>query len=535
MTGAARPPRLALSGLDKRYGARRALAAVTLELAAGTIHGVLGENGAGKSTLVRIVAGALRPDTGSVAIDGTPLPLGAPRAARAAGVGVVFQHFALIGALSVAENLSLGRPETHSTRAWLTSPARLAAAASSLAERHGLAIGDPGARVDTLPVGTRARLEILRALSGPVKVLLLDEPTAVLTPVETAELFTTLRGLRDRGVLVVLITHKLAEALDVCDRVSVMRGGALVTTVATRDLSPATLAHLMIGDAGAPASGALATIAGTASAATAPTATSTRAAARALDAATPTRVAALIVHALSTPGAPGRTALHDVALAVEAGEICGVAGVDGNGQDELVAALYGLIPRGGVARVAGVVVPAGDVLAAQRAGVALIPGDRRREGLAPGLSLWENALLSRPLLARVAPHGVLDVGAARRAAAEIATRYRIVHARLDQPIADLSGGNQQRVVVGRALAALPRLLVAVNPTRGLDIAATAQVQATLTGVAGAGAAVLLISTDLDELRTLCARLFVLYRGRLHGPVAPDDRARLAALMAGLAA
>ncbi len=534
MTGAARPPRLALSGLEKRYGARRALAAVTLEFAAGTIHGILGENGAGKSTLVRIVAGALRPDAGSVAIDGTPLPLGAPRAARAAGVGVVFQHFALIGALSVAENLFLGRPETHATRAWLTPPARLAAAASSLAERHGLAIGDPGARVDTLPVGTRARLEILRALSGPVKVLLLDEPTAVLTPAETADLFTTLRGLRDRGVLVVLITHKLAEALDVCERVSVMRGGALVTTVATRDLSPTTLAHLMVGDAEAAANGAPATVRGTSPGARA-TATPTHSAARARDAATPTPAAALTVHALSTADAPGRTALHDVELAVEAGEICGVAGVDGNGQDELAAALYGLIPRGGEVRVTGVVVPAGDVVAAQRAGVALIPGDRRREGLAPGLALWENALLSRPLLARVAPHGVLDVGAARRVAAEITTRYRIVHARLDQPIADLSGGNQQRVVVGRALAAAPRLLVAVNPTRGLDIAATAHVQATLVGVAGAGAAVLLISTDLDELRTLCARLFVLYRGRLHGPVARDDRARLAALMAGLAA
>jgi simple sugar transport system ATP-binding protein len=527
VTAAPPPPRLALRGLEKRYGARRALAAVTLDLAAGTIHGILGENGAGKSTLVRVIAGALLPDAGTVAIDGTPLVLGAPRAARTAGVGVVFQHFALIGALSVAENLFLGVPEMAAPRAWMISPRRLADAATALAERHGLALGDPDARVDSLPVGVQARLEIVRALSGPVKILLLDEPTAVLTPAETAELFTTLRRLRDAGVLVVLITHKLAEALAVCDRVSVMRAGALVTTVAARDLSPATLATLMVGapaavvatqvDAIAPGGAAMRTEAG------APSATTTVPTVR------------LEVRALSTPRTSGRTALHDIALTVAAHEICGIGGVDGNGQEELAAALYGLVPRSGEVRVGGATVPAGDVVAAQDAGVALIPGDRRRDGLAPRLSLWENVLLSRPLLARSAPRGVLDVRAARSAAANLAERYHIVHARLDQPVADLSGGNQQRVVIGRALAAAPRVLIAVNPTRGLDIAATTQVRATLVDAVRAGAGVLLISTDLDELTALCARLFVLYRGRLRGPVAPDDRARIAALMAGVAA
>jgi ABC-type uncharacterized transport system ATPase subunit len=516
VTDAALAPRLALHGLEKRYGPRRALATVGLELGCGTIHGILGENGAGKSTLVRIVAGALRPDAGTVAVDGVPLPPGVPGAARAAGVGVVFQHFALIGALSVAENLALAAPELAGDG--FASPRRLAATATALAARHGLEIGDPRARVDTLPVGTRARVEILRALSGPMKVLLLDEPTAVLTPGETADLFAMLRRLRAAGALVVLITHKLAEALDVCDHVSVMRGGALVTTVATRDLSPAALAELMIGDAG--------TASGSADERSpmSPTA--------AANAATTPLLAA---HALSTAGASGETALHDVELAVAAGEICGIAGVDGNGQDELAAALYGLTSRAGEVRVGGDVVPSGDVAAAQRAGAALIPGDRRRDGLAPGLSVWENALLSRPLLDRIAPRGILDPAAARRAAAAMAERYRIVHASLDQRVADLSGGNQQRVVVGRVVATAPRLLIAVNPTRGLDVAATAHVHATLADVARGGAAVLLISTDLDELAALCTRLFVLYRGRLAGPVAPDDRARLAALMAGIAA
>jgi ABC-type uncharacterized transport system ATPase subunit len=489
VSGAAR---LALRGLDKHYGARHALAGVTLDLAAGTIHGLLGENGAGKSTLVRVVAGALRPDRGTVAIDGVAVPPGSPRAARAAGIGVVFQHFALVGALTVAENLFLGRPEHQSH---VISPAGLAAAATHLAERHGIVIGDPEARVDTLPVGAQARVEILRALSAPVKMLLLDEPTAVLTPSEIADLFATLRRLRDTGVLIVLITHKLGEALDVCDAVSVMRAGALLTTLPAHELSATTLARLMVGaDDGTPA---------------------------------------LAVRALSTRAGVGRIRLERIDLAVDAGEICGIAGVDGNGQDELAAALYGLLPRDGEVRVGGALVASADVAAAQRAGIALIPGDRRRDGLALRLSIWENTLLSRPLLARAAHRGVLDVAAARAAATALATQYHVVYDRLDQPVADLSGGNQQRIVIARTLAAVPSVLLAVNPTRGLDIGATAQVHATLTAAARAGAAVLLVSTDLDELRALCVRLLVLYRGALRGPVASTDGTALAALMAGI--
>ena len=507
MSGAAR---LALRGLDKHYGARHALAGVTLDLAAGTIHGLLGENGAGKSTLVRVVAGALRPDRGTVAIDGVAVPPGSPRAARAAGIGVVFQHFALVGALTVAENLFLGRPEHQSH---VISPAGLAAAATHLAERHGIVIGDPEARVDTLPVGAQARVEILRALSAPVKMLLLDEPTAVLTPSEIADLFATLRRLRDTGVLIVLITHKLGEALDVCDAVSVMRAGALLTTLPAHELSATTLARLMVGADD-----------GNAEREVSPPPLFNEPTAR-----TP----ALAVGALSTRAGVGRIRLERIDLAVGAGEICGIAGVDGNGQDELAAALYGLLPRDGEVRVGGALVASADVAAAQRAGIALIPGDRRRDGLALRLSIWENTLLSRPLLAWAAHRGVLDVAAARAAATALATQYHVVYDRLDQPVADLSGGNQQRIVIARTLAAVPSVLLAVNPTRGLDIGATAQVHATLTAAARAGAAVLLVSTDLDELRALCVRLLVLYRGALRGPVASTDGTALAALMAGI--
>ncbi len=513
MSGGARTPRLALRALEKRYGGHRALAGVTLALAGGTIHGLLGENGAGKSTLVRIVAGALRPDGGEVAIDGVPMPFAGPRAARAAGIGVVYQHFALVGALSVAENLFLGRPEQS---ARLVSPAGLAAAAARLAERHGIAIGDPATRVDALPVGAQARVEILRALSAPVKVLLLDEPTAVLTPGEIVDLFATLRRLRDAGVLVVLITHKLGEALAVCDTVTVMRAGTVITTLPARDTSATALARLMMGGDG-PAADDEPVAGGAPPAHRAP----------------PTARPALEVRRLSTRPAAGRIPLADIQLGVAPGEICGVAGVDGNGQDELAAALYGLLPRDGEVRVDGTLVPPSDVGAAQRAGIAFIPGDRRRDGLALHLAIWENVLLSRPLLARAARGPLLDVHAARREARALTDDYRIAYRRIEEPIADLSGGNQQRLVIARALAAGPSVLVAVNPTRGLDIGATAHVHATLGRIAAAGTAVLLVSTDLDELRALCARLFVLYRGALRGPVASGDGSRLGALMAGI--
>ena len=504
-------PRLALRGLTKRYGTVAALAPLDLTLPAGSIHGILGENGAGKSTLVRLIAGVVRPDGGTITVDGSTLKTGDPRAARASGIGVVHQHFALVGALSVAENLALGRPET--TGSWL-SPARLATEARALASAHGLDIGDPTVACATLPVGMQARIEILRALSVAPRVLLLDEPTAVLTPPEIDDLFASLGRHRGEGMLILFITHKLEEALGLCDTVSVLRGGKLVPTVAARDLSARELARVMVG-------------ADPAGAATAP------------PPAAPGRGAtaepfALVVRDLATEAASGRVALAGVNLMLAAGEICGIAGVDGNGQDELAAALAGLVPRHGAVVVHGTTVAGGDVRVAARAGIALIPGDRRREGLALGLSVWENAVLAAPLLARFTRHGRLEVGAARAFAAGLVREYRVAAPSLAHPIGALSGGNQQRIVIGRALALAPRVLVAVNPTRGLDIAATAHIHTLLAASAAAGAAVLLLSTDLDELAAVCQRLFVLYRGHLTGPVPPPDRARVGALMAGLA-
>jgi len=243
---------------------------------------------------------------------------------------------------------------------------------------------------------------------------------------------------------------------------------------------------------------------------------------------------ALVVHDLATDAGIGRVALEHVGLTVAAGEICGVAGVDGNGQDELAGALAGALPRRGTVVVHGKTLAGGDVHAAIAAGLTLIPGDRRREGLAAGLAVWENAILAAPLLARFGRATGLDLAGARRFAADLVREYRVTVPSLEHPIGALSGGNQQRVVIGRALALAPRVLVAVNPTRGLDITATAHVHAMLAAAAAAGTAVLLFSTDLDELAAIADRLFVLYRGRLAGPVPPPDRARVGALMAGLA-
>jgi simple sugar transport system ATP-binding protein len=511
-------PRLALRGLTKRYGTLTALAPLDLDLPPGSIHGILGENGAGKSTLVRLIAGVVRADAGVIAVDGTPLAAGDPRAARAAGIGVVHQHFALVDALSVAENLALGR--TEATSAWL-SPARLADEARALAAAHGLDVGDPRVPCGALPVGMQARVEILRALSVSPRVLLLDEPTAVLTPHEVDELFASLRRLRTEGMLVLFITHKLEEALRLCDAVSVFRGGRLVTTVGADDLTARELAELMVGN-DAPVAGTGGPRAPRAGSIGEPLAGSSA------------EPLALVVRDLATDTGAGRVALEHVDLTVAAGEICGVAGVDGNGQDELAGALAGALPRRGTVVVHGTTLAGGDVQAAIAAGLTLIPGDRRREGLAAGLPVWENAILAAPLLARFGRTTGLDLAAARRFAAELVRDYRVAAPSLDHPIGALSGGNQQRVVIGRALALAPRVLVAVNPTRGLDIAATAHVHAVLATAAAAGTAVLLFSTDLDELAAIADRLFVLYRGRLAGPVPPADRARAGGLMAGLA-
>lgn len=481
----------------------QALADVSLAFPAGEIHAILGENGAGKSTLMHVLAGRYQPDRGSIRIDNHAVRLSSPLVAKRAGIGMVHQHFTLVEPLTVAENLVLCLPDR--PRFWL-SAGDAARRARDLAQRVGLDIGDPAAITGALPVGLRQRIEIVKALASDARVLILDEPTAVLTREETLQLFAMLRQLRATGRLILFITHKLREVSELADRVTVMRRGRVISTRALAETSEAEMAKLMIG-APAPQRRPRRPIANDA----------------------PVRLA---IETLAT--APdGACALRGLTLAVRAGEIFGIAGVAGNGQQELFEALAGLRPPlSGCVRVGERAVDLASPAAATDAGIGLIPPDRQRDGLVLAMSVAENAVLNRRVLAHLRSGVLLAPVAVARFAAELVERYDVRTDTLDTPASALSGGNQQRLIVGRQLAPQPEVLVAVNPTRGLDIAAAQSVYDALDTFAASGRAVLLIASDLDEVLDLSHRFAVLYDGRLSAPltppVAPDVLGRLMA-------
>jgi simple sugar transport system ATP-binding protein len=502
------PPLLSLRAIRKRFGATTALDGIDLELQAGEIHAVLGENGAGKSTLMNLLAGVIRADDGELRIDGHPVAFASPRDARNAGIGMVHQHFTLFAALSVAENLALS---TSASR-WWYSATTVSRAAADLARRVGLKVDRFDARVDQLPVGAQQRLEILKALANDPRVLILDEPTAVLTPTETRQLFSMLKHLRDRGRLVLFITHKLREVKEIADRVTILRHGRVVGTSPATELTEGDMAHRMVGDAGA--------------------APGTKPPGRRPGHAE--RPAALRVDRLSAGGAHAATGPVDVSFEVAGGEIFGIGGVDGNGQRELFETLVGLRrPATGQISVRGQPLPGNDPRAAVLAGIAHIPPDRHREGLILPMTVLENFLLSTPLRKRYSHRGLLQRQEAHHFAAGLVRRYNVRTRNLDVPAQDLSGGNQQRVVVARELAQQPAVLVAANPTRGLDIAAARAVSESLLQVASRGCAILLISTDLDEVLELSDRFAIISGGRLSETLQPPvDAERLGLLMAG---
>jgi len=510
MTGgtAATAPLLAVRDVGKRFANVRALVGVTLEFRAGEIHAVLGENGAGKSTLMHVLAGLLRPDTGTILLDGRAVSFASARAARQAGIGMVHQHFTLVDALSVAENLALSLPGQSHFR---FHAAAAAIEARALAARIGLELSAPDALVAHLPVGARQRLEILKALAGGGRVLILDEPTAVLTPQEVRPLFSMLRQLREQGRSVIFITHKLREVTAVADRVTVMRRGAIVGTYDASTVTESEMAERMVG-----------TVASSAS----------RTHRDYVDGAIVLQLVEISAH-----DGRGVPALREVSFAVRAGEILGIAGVDGNGQRELFEVLVGLTPpAAGTVAVGEHALTEFTPRAALAAGIGHIPPDRQREGLVLPMTVQENFLLNRSILDRFSRRGMLRRGAARHFAAELAERYALHFASFDTPVRSLSGGNQQRVVVARTLAEQPRVLVTVNPTRGLDFAAAAAVSEALQAVARRGCAVVVISTDLDEVLDLSDRVRVLSRGRLSEALAPPiDPEHLGLLMAGAAA
>ena len=480
-------PALELRGIVKRFGPVQALRGADFILAAGEVHALLGENGAGKSTLMHVAYGLLRPDAGAIVVRGMTVIPRSPRDARRLGIGMVHQHFTSVGALTVAENIALAA-------GWAVSPRALRDRVVALTSRVGLPL-DPDARADTLPVAAKQRLEIVKALAADATILLLDEPTAVLAPSEAEEVLRVVRAFATQGGSAVLITHKLEEALRAADRVTALRAGRVTLTGAATEQTSDSLTRAMIGSS----------------------APSRRGRRR-----TPAAEQPLLVRCqmLDLSREDGRgIAIRGASLAIAAGEMVGVAAVEGNGQRELLRAVGGLVrPLRGRLDVSGP--------------VAFIPEDRTTEGLIGELALTENVVLG---LGRAAPwvhSALIDWSAARQRTAAIIGEFGIRAPGPDTPAGVLSGGNQQKVVIARALELLPRVIVAENPTRGLDVLAAAEVWDRLAAAAAAGAAVLVHATDLDELLDRVDRTLVLAQGVVAPAPGDAGKAEIGAMMLG---
>jgi general nucleoside transport system ATP-binding protein len=476
-------PRLALEAITKRYGSFAANDGVALSVASGEIHAVLGENGAGKSTLMKIIYGAIRADAGEIFWEGREVCIASPSAARQLGIGMVYQHFSLFETVSVVDNIALVNKGPFDR-------ARLAARISHLSERYGLPV-DPHRLVHHLSVGERQRVEILRCLLQNPRLLILDEPTSVLAPQAVLRLFEVLRALAAEGCSILYISHKLEEVRQLCDAATILRGGKVVGAVKPAQVSAAELARLMVG-------AAVATV-------TRPPAICGR--------------SRLAVHGLSLrPTDPFGTALHDVQLEVHAGEVVGIAGVSGNGQAELLAALSGettSVPD--TVLLDGIPVAQFGAGARRQRGLAFVPEERLGRGAVPGMSLKENALLTAHRDGLV-QRGFLRRGRIEAFARRIIEGFDVKCSGPDAVAASLSGGNLQKFIVGRERSLEPAVLIVSQPTWGVDVAAAAFLRQSLIDLSRAGAAVLIISEELDELLEVCDRIAVLFHGRLSPPL-----------------
>lgn len=499
-------PAVRMTGIIKRFPGVLANDGVDFEALAGEVHALLGENGAGKSTLSNILTGLYRPDGGTIELGGVVREFSSPREAIAAGVGMVHQHFRLVPTFTVAENVALADHDREGSGHLGQVEAEL----REMGERYRLPV-DPRARVWQLSVGEQQRVEILKALHLDAKLLILDEPTAVLTPQEADALFVTLRSMVEEGRTVIFISHKLHEVKAVADRVTVLRHGRTVGTVETASSSTADLAQLMVGRA----------------------VVFSRAVRRNHPdtAATPR----LTVDALRANDHRGHPALRDVSFELYPGEILGVAGVAGNGQRELAETIAGMRrPTAGTVRVDGSVVRPGSVRAALRAGISHVPEDRLHTGLAPSLSVAENFVLTSYRKPPISRGPFLDRGRIRRQAVALMERFDVRAPSPDTPVRLLSGGNVQKVLLGREFTSEPSVLVAASPTRGLDVGAIEAVRSLLTDAADTGMGVLLISEDLEEVLALSDRILVMYEGAIVGDIAAADAdvGRIGLLMGG---
>ena len=493
MTAApAAPPELAIhaTGIVKRFPGILANDHVDFDLRPGEVHALLGENGAGKSTLMNILAGLYRPDEGEIRLDGRLVDFRSPRDAIAAGIGMVHQHFALVPSQTVTENVLLGldRPR------FLLDLRRFDDEVRQIAESVGLHV-DPRARIWQLSVGEQQRVELLKLLHRGARILIMDEPTAVLAPHEIEELFRTLRTMTAAGRSVVFISHKLGEVLAIADRITVMRRGQVTAAgIPAAGTTMMDLARLMVGRT-------------------------------VLDRAHRTDRepgdVVLEVRDAEAANDRGLPALRGVSLQVRSGEIVGLAAVAGNGQAELAEVVTGLRACRGSVRVGGAEIANRSPAQAIRRGVSHVPEDRTTVGSAPSLSLVDNSIMKRYREQPIARGLFIDAPAARALAERLTDEYDIVAPSVDSEARLLSGGNLQRLILARELQTDPRLLVAVQPTRGLDVGAIERVHQLLLDLRAAGAAILLISEELDELFALADRIDVLYEGRVAGSFPPD--------------
>jgi simple sugar transport system ATP-binding protein len=530
-------PALELRGISKRYGPVVACDAVDLTVQPGEIHGLLGENGAGKSTLMKVLMGLVHCDGGEIRRDGTPVHIDSPLRAAELGLGMVHQHFSLIEPLTVWENVAMGDAGRIDRDAICTS-------VEEVGRRYGLTV-DPTAAVDRLSAGERQRVEIVKALRRDPKVLVLDEPTSVLTLAESVALFDVLRHVvqtEDRGVI--LISHKLAEITAATDVVSVLRKGRLAFHCRTADTSAPELARQMVGrEVSLHAEGAALGLVVSDDPAKYLTpilsgglhAVPEEAPAPQAQAGV-TGTAALGLHGLCVRGPDGRVLLDDLCLEVAPGEIVGLYGVEGNGQATLGDLLGGLVePHAGEVQVSGRTVPLDRVGALHQAGIGVIPEDRHRSGVVLDMSVADNLVMTD--LNRVSGRLLLRRGQIRAHAAELVERFAISTPSIDTPLRNLSGGNQQRVVLARELSANPTVLVAAQPTHGLDVGAIEDMYEQLRSAAKLGVAILLISTELEEVMALADRIAVISSGGITGvlDVADASPLRLGMLVGGEAA
>jgi len=483
------PVTVSLRGIGKRFPGVIANDDINIDVRRGTIHAIVGENGAGKSTLMKILYGVQPPDSGTIEIEGQQVNLKSPADAIKAGVGMVFQHFMLADNLTVLENVVLGAEKLHGIGG------NAKAEIMRISDSYGLDI-EPDRLVEELGVGARQRVEILKVLYRGARIVILDEPTAVLVPHEVDELFGNLRGLKEEGLSVIFISHKLDEVLSVADEITVIRRGTTVRTVTPQEVTARQLAELMVGaELPSPST----------------------------ETSTVTDTVLLSVRELGLLGADGRALLEGITFDIHKGEVLGIAGVEGNGQAELVESIMGM-RHGATGRIelAGQDLSRQSTRERRESGIGYIPEDRHRHGLLLDAPLWENRVLGHQGRPPSARGPLIDKRAARADTERIIAEYDVRTPGPDVLARALSGGNQQKLIVGREMSSEPVVLIAAHPTRGVDVGAQAAIWDHIKAARRNGLAVLLISADLDELIGLSDRIEVILRGRLVGTFDPND-------------